>query len=141
MPSRPSSAARLDVGWIATDLRMAGLKARQSRHQPPHGQARQHADGQRTLGTVTPGTCSRIFHGLAQRPQSFSHLHDKDLSSVGQQHALPVANEESDTAQLLFQTADVMADGAVGETQLIGGAAVVEVPGGGFKRPQALNGR
>jgi hypothetical protein len=54
-------------------------------------------------------------------------------------HAVALADEQLD-AQLVLQLADLLADRAVGDEQLAGGAAVAAMPGGGFKGGQGGKG-
>ena len=122
-------------GDINRDLRMNLIERRQLRHQPVHGERRQAVHHQ-PLPAGARFQCAFRSIQFAYHPRSGA---GKILAGLRQPHGLVSAIKQCDP-QLFFQAANVAADRAGGEKQLIRSGAEAAKAGGGFESGQVRQG-
>lgn len=122
-------------GDINRDLRMNLVERRQFRHQPVHGERRQAVHHQ---PLPTGARFQRAFRGIqfAYHPRCGA---GKILAGLRQPHGFVSAIKQRDP-QLCFETANMAADRAGGEKQLIRSGAEAAETGGGFESGQVRQG-
>ncbi|MNF99337.1 hypothetical protein D3C84_822300 [compost metagenome] len=117
-------------------MRIARVEIREATHQPLLRQLGRHRQAQhrqrRRIAQFIAGFTNQ-FEGLLQALHQAPGGHGRT--------DLPAFADEQRHAQLLFELADLMADGAVGDAQLCGGPAEVGVAGGAFEGFEGCKGR
>ncbi len=101
---------------------MAAAPARHARQQPALREGRQYRHPQALL--VAGGGGRRRQHAFVQLRQRALHGAQQGGARAIEHDAAPAALEQRE-AQLFFQALDLLADGAVGQVQALGGRAQI----------------
>ncbi|MNE04849.1 hypothetical protein D3C76_964110 [compost metagenome] len=116
---------------VQGDMRVAAAEIGQARHQPLLRKLGGHGQAQHRLG----GRVAQLVAGLADQLEGLLQMLEQAPRLAGQAHLAAFADEQRN-AQLLFELANLMAYGAVGDAQLGGGAAEMTVAGGALEGAQ-----
>ena len=117
------------------DIGIAGLELADDRAEPEGGEARGAGDGERAADALVVLAQRRIADDR-ERP---AHVIGIAPAARRQADAAALALEELE-AELAFQQAQLMADGAAREPQLVGGSPHAAMPREGIERPEGLGG-
>ena len=104
------------------DVRVRLVPQRQARQQPALRERRQHGDVDAVRGAG--GRCGGGAHAVVKAVEGGLHRLQQ-RSTGGIQHDAPPPPVEQCEAELLFQSLDLLADGAVGQVQFFGRSAQV----------------
>ena len=108
------------------------LEAADMRAQPQRGKARRAADAERAADR----RAAVLGAGIAEHRQRLAHVERVAAAARGQRDALADALQHLE-AEVALEQAQLMADGAAGQMQLIGGAPDAAVAGEAVQRPAA----
>ncbi|MNS92176.1 hypothetical protein D3C72_1263020 [compost metagenome] len=118
------------------DLGVGRREAGDARGQPFGGEGRRDADGQgmTTVGAIqqVPGPLQIVKAVVQQRIKLGPQIGQGDLTALA---------VEQGRARVFLKNADLLADGAGRDRQLLGGAGDVQAPRGGLERLQGVQRR
>ena len=117
------------------DAGLGAAELLQPRHQPSGGKGGLHRENEAAAGARTHGLYRRGDLGEGGRK-----LAQTGRAGRCQRQGAPMPHQQP-LAQGLLQLGDKLLHRAGADVQLLGGAAVVEVPRGGFEGPQGVEGR
>ena len=118
------------------DPGVVGGEVAESWHEPLHGKRRRDAEGQ-------PAPTLVIFNGMKRASdlgQGASHGDHQDVALL-REGDLAWASDKELVAEVVFETAHLMADGRLGDGQLFPRSAEAAVPGGRLETPKSEEGR
>ncbi len=124
---QPRGRRELDL-----ELRVQRLEAPDAASQPLRSERRCGADGERTPAPLAQGSDTAL-----ERREGVADRRQQELTFV-RQHQPSVQAAEQRHPQVLLQRLDLVADGGLGDEQLLGSLGEAEVPRGGLEGPERV---
>ena len=119
--------------YVEGHVRIHLAEFRDMRAQEQRREARRAGNGK----GATDAGAGVAGHGIAQHRQRLAHVAGIALAARRQRHALADAFEQVE-AEIAFEQAQLMADGAAGQVQFVGGAPHAAMTGEAVERTQRL---
>ena len=118
------------------DMAVQLLKLAQARNQPTNGEGADHAHRQNLARARRGNLLQRLGNAL----EALRHRRPQGLAFIGQRQPAWQAAKQR-LAQALFQIANVLADGCLGDMQLLGRARQAQVARCGVEHAQGVEGK